>query len=137
MPDGDHPALTTTLAELRHAVGAEAADLYLDDGEGTLQLVASSSVERPRQRSVFARLAGNRADGGVLMLQLNGEPAGVVVVSRRSGDFTQQDTPSLGCTCVASGTTRAPARPPGPLEVDAAARGDPAHCRAVDAPGVR
>ena len=94
MPDAERTRLTSVLAELCHAIGADAGGaLYLDDGDGTLQLAASIGTGR-LGHGLVARLRGlgDEVDGRTLVLRLGGPGGGVALLSRRSGgEFTQQD----------------------------------------------
>ena len=95
MPDPERSRLSSLLAELCQAVGADGGgSLYLDDGDGTLQLAASSTPERGRP-SMFEKLrqvGSGTEDGKTLMLRLGGASGGLAILSRRgSGEFTQQD----------------------------------------------
>jgi diguanylate cyclase (GGDEF)-like protein len=95
MPEAQHVDLSGVLSELCQAVGADGgASLYLDDGDGTLQLAATSEGEQVRA-GFFERLrgkAGGGDDGRTLILRLGGGTGGLAVLSRRTGnEFTQQD----------------------------------------------
>src|SRR4051794_6600181 len=95
VPEATDPELAAVLFELCQAVGADGGGaLYVDDGDGTLQLAATSASERSRTR-FFDRLlatSSDRDDGRVLILRLSGPSGGVVVLSRRGRtEFTQQD----------------------------------------------
>jgi diguanylate cyclase (GGDEF)-like protein len=94
MPDGERSRLSGVLAELCQAVGADGGGaVYLDAGDGTLQLAANTSGER--NGSIMARLRamGTWEDSGkTLILRLGGASGGMVVLNRKSStEFTQQD----------------------------------------------
>src|SRR4051794_6564896 len=94
MPDTERSRLNAVLAELCQAVGADGGGaVYLDDGDGTLQLAATSSSER--SGSIINRLKslGSWEDTGkTLIMRLGGTSGGMVVLNRKgSGEFTQQD----------------------------------------------
>jgi hypothetical protein len=96
MPDPERSRLASILAELCEAVGADGGGLvYLDDGDGTLQLAASTEPDRSTR--VVERLLGRSLDsrGAELVLRLSGANAGsdgMAVLRRRTQvDFTQQD----------------------------------------------
>ena len=96
MPDPERSRLASILAELCEAVGADGGGfVYLDDGDGTLQLAASTEPDRSTR--MVERLLGRSMDsrGAELVLRLNGVKAGSggMAVLRRRGqvDFTQQD----------------------------------------------
>ncbi len=99
MADTERARLDGVMDELCAAVGADAGGtLFVDAGDGTLQTAAvagSAGSGRARQQSgLMRRLVGHGADDDqrTLVLRLDGVPAGVVVLSRRSGSgFTQQD----------------------------------------------
>lgn len=93
MPEVGRPRLTAILVELCQAIAADGgAMLYLDDGEGTLQLAASCEPDRHQSRSLVGRLVAFGGHNESLILRLPGSPSGIVVVNRRSGgEFTQQD----------------------------------------------
>ena len=58
MPEAARVQLSGVLSELCQAVGADGgASLYLDDGDGTLQLAATSDGEQGRT-GFFERLRG-------------------------------------------------------------------------------
>src|SRR4051794_24127910 len=95
MPDAERSRLASVLDELCHAVGADSGGaLYLDDGDGTLQLAASSGVDKAHA-GFFDRLRGknkDESDGRTLILRLGGSSGGMAILTRSSGGgFTQQD----------------------------------------------
>jgi diguanylate cyclase (GGDEF)-like protein len=90
--------ITRVLGELAQAAAADAgARLYVEDGEGTLQLVASDAIEQSASR--LGRLVGRpvRADergeqGRTLLVRVPDEHGSVIVLARRSEeDFTAED----------------------------------------------
>ncbi|HEY7024851.1 MAG TPA: diguanylate cyclase [Candidatus Limnocylindrales bacterium] len=93
MPDPERTRLASILAELCQAVGADGGGaVYLDDGDGTLQLAAWTEAER--NTGVVDRLLGRglEATGAELVLRLGGNGGGMAVLRRRARiDFTQQD----------------------------------------------
>jgi diguanylate cyclase (GGDEF)-like protein len=95
MPDAERSRLTAVLGELSQAIGATAGGaLYLDDGDGTLQLAASTGTEHKRGPNLVQRLLwhADEDDGRTLILRLGGPGGGVAVFTRRGGgQFTQQD----------------------------------------------
>ena len=95
MSDPERTRLSAILAELCQAVAADGGGaLYLDDGDGTLQLAATSGPDHNRG-NLMDRLRGRAAgddDGRTLLLRLGGAAGGMAVLSRRTGhEFTQQD----------------------------------------------
>jgi diguanylate cyclase (GGDEF)-like protein len=95
MPDQQRAALTAVLNEVCQAVGADAGGtLYLDDGDGTLLLAASSATARSGLAGVVRRLSGGagKRDRRTLVLPIGGAGDGVAVLKRKTGaEFTQQD----------------------------------------------
>ncbi len=94
MPDAERSELTAVLTEMCQAVGADGGGaLYLDSGDGTL-LLAASTVDQDHSAGLVRRLLAKpgKVDGRTLVLRLDGPSGGVVLVTRRSGaQFTQQD----------------------------------------------
>ncbi len=94
MPDTGRIELTAVLTEMCQAVGADGGGaLYLDAGDGTL-LLAASTVDQDHSPGLVSRLLAKpgKVDGRTLVLRLDGPSGGVVLVTRRSGaQFTQQD----------------------------------------------
>src|SRR4051812_25251720 len=95
VPDVERSRLAEVLAELCQAVGADGGGaLYLDDGDGTLQLAAQTGTDKARP-AVFNRLLGRQSeadDGHTLILRLGGPSGGLAVLIRRGRtEFTQQD----------------------------------------------
>ncbi len=94
MPDPERSRLALALTELCQAVGADAGGaLFLEDGDGTLHLAATSNVENSRS-GFFDKLRAraDEKDGRTLMFRLGGATGGMVVLHRRhGGGFTQQD----------------------------------------------
>jgi diguanylate cyclase (GGDEF)-like protein len=81
------------LDELCQAVAADGgAALYLDDGDGALQRVATvgdGGIKPPR---LLDQLRDEGHDQKTLVLAVPGTPAGVLLLSRKTGgNFTQQD----------------------------------------------
>ena len=95
MPDQRRITLAAVLDELCQAVGADAGGtLYLDDGDGTLTVAASSGNAGAGLAGVMRRLkgAGGKRDRRTLVLPIGGAGDGVAVLKRRTGaEFTQQD----------------------------------------------
>jgi diguanylate cyclase (GGDEF)-like protein len=93
MAEAKRDALAGVLQELCHAVAADGgAALYLDDGEGALQRVATAGAGGTRPPRLLDRLRDESHDRRTLVLSVPGTPTGVVVVNRRTGgNFTQQD----------------------------------------------
>ena len=95
MPDRPDSGLHAVLNEVSLAVGADGGGaLFFDGGDGTLQLAAATGVERGRQTGLMRRLLGRGDDdsGRTMVLRLDGQSPGLVVLTRRSGgQFTQQD----------------------------------------------
>ncbi|HEY5489053.1 MAG TPA: diguanylate cyclase [Candidatus Limnocylindrales bacterium] len=95
MPDQQHAALAAMLNEVCQAVGADAGGtLYLDDGDGTLLLAASSGTAGSGLAGVVRRLSGGagKRDRRTLVLPIGGAGDGVAVLKRKTGaEFTQQD----------------------------------------------
>ncbi|MEO8625097.1 MAG: diguanylate cyclase [Candidatus Limnocylindrales bacterium] len=93
MAEARQKAVAGTLDELCHSVAADGgAALYLDDGEGALQRVASSGSGGVRSPRLLEQLRDDNNDQRSLVLTIPGTPAGVVVLTRKSGrNFTQQD----------------------------------------------
>src|SRR4051794_37195586 len=94
MPDAGRSRLTGVLAELCQAVDADGGGaVYLDDGDGTLQLGATTSSERSGSIMNRLRAKGSWEDGAkTLIMRLGGATGGMVVLSRTgSTEFTQQD----------------------------------------------
>jgi len=96
VPDTERSRLASILAELCQAVGADGGGaVYLDDGDGTLQLAASTEPER--SAGMVERLIGRSLEtaGAELVLRLGGNGTGgggMAVLRRRSKvEFTQQD----------------------------------------------
>jgi diguanylate cyclase (GGDEF)-like protein len=89
------PAVKGVLKELSTAVGADAGcALYLDDGDGVLQLAASAGHEPGNPPSFWHRLRSNDAVRAprTLVFNLPTDPPSVLILERRNGtDFTQQD----------------------------------------------
>jgi diguanylate cyclase (GGDEF)-like protein len=90
--------ITRVLGELAQAAAADAgARLYAEDGEGTLQLVASDAIQLPASR--LGRLVGRsgrteeREDfGRTLLVRVPDEHRSVIVLARRGDeDFTAED----------------------------------------------
>ncbi len=83
------------LNDLCQAVGADAGGtLYLDDGDGTLLLAASSATAGVGLAGVVRRLTGGagKRDRRTLVLPIGGAGDGVAVLKRKTGaEFTQQD----------------------------------------------
>jgi diguanylate cyclase (GGDEF)-like protein len=103
MRDDERSRLTVALEELCHAVGSDAGGaLYVDDGEGVLQLVASAGHGNSRAPGLLDKLRGNGGgeaakDGRSLILSVPGPRAGFVVLARKGrNDFTQQDRTLAG-----------------------------------------
>jgi diguanylate cyclase (GGDEF)-like protein len=86
-------ALVGVLQELCHTIAADAgAALYLDDGEGALQRVATAGAGGALAPRLLDQLRDEKHDRRTLVLSVPGTPSGVVVLSRRTGgNFTQQD----------------------------------------------
>ncbi len=95
MPEPERSAASALLAELCHAIGADGGGaLYLDDGDGTLQLSATSGPEHNRGNFLerMRGRSGGADDGRTMLLRLGGGQGGLAVLSRRGeGEFTQQD----------------------------------------------
>jgi len=93
MAEAKPDALVGVLEELCHAVAADGgAALYLDDGEGALQRVATAGAGGARAPRLLDQLRDEGRDRRTLVLTVPGTPSGMVVLSRRSGgNFTQQD----------------------------------------------
>ncbi|MEP7380005.1 MAG: diguanylate cyclase [Chloroflexota bacterium] len=93
MAEAPQKAVAGTLDELCHALAADGgAALYMDDGEGALQRVASAGRGGVRAPRLLNQLRDENRDQRSLVLTIPGTPAGIVVVTRRSGgNFTQQD----------------------------------------------
>lgn len=93
MAEARQRAVTATLEELCAAVAADGgASLYFDDGEGTLQRVATSGGGGRRPPRLLDQLRDEGKDPRSLVLTMTGSPAGLIVLSRLSGgSFTQQD----------------------------------------------
>lgn len=85
--------LAGVLQELCQAVAADGgAALYLDDGEGALQRVATAGAGGTKPPRLLDHLRDESHDKRSLVLSLPGSPAGVIVLGRRAGgNFTQQD----------------------------------------------
>ncbi|MEP7157822.1 MAG: sensor domain-containing diguanylate cyclase [Chloroflexota bacterium] len=85
--------LVEALDELARAVAAEGgAALYLDDGDGTLSLVAAARNGAVKPPSLVSRLRGRNDESRNLALNVPGARPGLVMLARRSGSgFTQQD----------------------------------------------
>ncbi|MEO6349731.1 MAG: hypothetical protein ABIP53_03690, partial [Candidatus Limnocylindrales bacterium] len=102
MRDEERSRLATALEELCHAVGADGGGaLYIDDGEGVLQLAASAGHGIGRAPGILDKLRGGGAspekDGRSLILTVPGPRAGFVVMARKDrNDFTQQDRTLAG-----------------------------------------
>ena len=89
--------LARALEEMCEAVAADGgAALYLDDGAGSLQLVAAVGLAGTQPAGLLDRLVGrDKMNGRTIMLSVPG--GGVVVVARRSGgNFTRQDRTVAG-----------------------------------------
>ena len=89
------PAVDEVLKDLSTAVGADAGcALYVDEGDGVLQLAASAGHDAGQPLAVWQRLRA-KGRGGVprtLVLTLPTDTPSVLVLGRRNGtDFTQQD----------------------------------------------
>jgi diguanylate cyclase (GGDEF)-like protein len=81
------------LSELCQAVGADGGgSVYLDDGDGTLQVAASSGSDH-RGGGLLQMLRGHADnDGRTLVVRMGGSSGGVAILTRHGGgDFTQQD----------------------------------------------
>ena len=95
MPDQRRATLAAVLDELCQAVGADAGGtLYLDDGDGTLTVAASSGNAGAGLAGVMRRLNGAPGKRGrrTLVLPIGGAGDGVAVLKRKTGaEFTQQD----------------------------------------------
>jgi diguanylate cyclase (GGDEF)-like protein len=85
--------LAAILEELCQAVAADGgAALYLDDGDGALQRVASSGAGGARPPKLLDQFRDDGPDKRSLGLSIPGSTPGVVVLSRKAGgNFTQQD----------------------------------------------
>src|SRR3954454_13022530 len=95
VPDAERSRLAEVLAEMCQAVGADGGGaLDLDDGDGTLQLAATTATDKSK-RGFFDRLlkkSSETDDGRTLILRLGGASGGVAVLNRRGqNEFTQQD----------------------------------------------
>jgi diguanylate cyclase (GGDEF)-like protein len=93
MAETERNVLGGALDELCQAVAADGgAALYLDDGEGALQRVATAGPGGTRARRLLDQLRDEGHDRRTLALIVPGTPCGVVVLRRRAGGhFTQQD----------------------------------------------
>ncbi|MEA2676115.1 MAG: hypothetical protein QOJ81_256 [Chloroflexota bacterium] len=93
MAEARQGELAAILEELCQAVAADGgAALYLDDGEGALQRVAVSGGGGTRPPRLLDQFRDESHDKRSLVLGIPGSPAGVIVLSRRTGgNFTQQD----------------------------------------------
>lgn len=95
MPENDCSGLTPRLEDLSQAVGANAgAALFVDDGDGTLQLATSVGPSHVRPDGFLGRFRAGHTDDDrqTLIVRLPGVAGGIVVLSRNSGgEFTQQD----------------------------------------------
>src|SRR5688572_14985248 len=93
MADATQKALGAVLEELCQAVAADGgASLYLDDGEGSLELVAFTGACGRRPPTLLDRLWDESHDKRSLVLSIPGATPGVVVLCRKTGgSFTQQD----------------------------------------------
>src|SRR6476659_4690907 len=94
MLDAGRSRLTAVLTELCQAVAADGGGaVYLDDGDGTLQLAASTAAERNGSIMSRLRAQGSWDDGAkTLIMRLGGTTGGMVVLNRTgSTEFTQQD----------------------------------------------
>ena len=93
MAESRQKVVAGVLDELCQAVAADGgAALYLDDGEGALQRIAAIGGGGVRPPRLLDHLRDTSNDQRSLMLAVPGSPAGVVVLSRKSGgNFTQQD----------------------------------------------
>lgn len=91
--DADRAGLADVLDEMCRAVAADGgARLYLDAGDGTLQLVASAGHGAARQPALLDRLRGPSDERRSLVVKVPGGRSGVVVLARLGrGSFTQQD----------------------------------------------
>jgi diguanylate cyclase (GGDEF)-like protein len=93
MAEARRDVLVGLLEELCHAVAADGgAALYLDDGDGALQRVATAGAGGARAPRLLDRLRDPEDDRRTMVLSVPGTPSGVAVLSRRAGgNFTQQD----------------------------------------------
>lgn len=93
MAEARQKELAAILEELCQAVAADGgAALYLDDGEGALQRVASSGAGGARPPKLLDQFRDESPDKRSLVLSIPGSAPGVVVLSRKAGgNFTQQD----------------------------------------------
>jgi diguanylate cyclase (GGDEF)-like protein len=93
MADATQQELAAVLEELCQAVAADGgAALYLDDGDGALQRVASTGACGRRPSRLLDRFRDESHDKHSLVLSVPGSAPGVVVLSRTTGGtFTQQD----------------------------------------------
>jgi diguanylate cyclase (GGDEF)-like protein len=93
MVEARRKAIARVLDELCHSVAADGgAALYLDDGDGALQRVATSGCGGLRPPRLLDQLRDEGHDPKTLVLTVPGTPTGVMVLSRKiGGNFTQQD----------------------------------------------
>ncbi len=94
MPDPERPRLATVLAEVCQAAGADGGgSLYIDDGDGTMQLAASIGPAGAASGLLDRVLSrGAEHSSPVMVLRIGGASEGLAVLHRRTGDeFTQQD----------------------------------------------
>jgi diguanylate cyclase (GGDEF)-like protein len=93
MAEARQNELAGVLEELCQALAADGgAALYLDDGEGALQRVASTGAGGGRPPRLLDQFRDESSDKRSLVLSIPGSAAGLLVISRRTGgNFTQQD----------------------------------------------
>jgi len=95
MPESQQASLAAVLEDLCRAVGADAGGtLYLDDGDGTLMVAASTGSVVSGLAGFMQRLSrsNDRQDRRALVMPIAGSGGGVAVLRRwTGGEFTQQD----------------------------------------------